>query len=921
MVTPSDSNSAPGSPPIRTRPIGSVSVLIPTYQGAEFLERLLEALASQSGAPPFDVLAVDSGSTDGTLEILAAAAGYFPAPLVVESIHSAEFDHGDTRNRLAGSSAGDLLVFLTQDAIPVGPDWLRRLVANFEDRQVGAAYCRNAPRPDARPATQVLSAEDPGYSTERRVVELPADWRDLDVHERRVLYNFNDVASAIPRELWERHPFPRTSFGEDVLMARALLHGGFKIVYDAEAVVEHSHDYDPRETLSRARIDGRFNAEWLDRICIGSKKDIEHLCRRFEAPDARAVEEFVADPDQRPAVLREVAQRRRAGFAGLFEGGVSPRRFGATRMLAGEPMHVLLCVHGFPPDTLAGTEVYTLELARALQARGHRCTILTRSPGAEGEEEFSVHTTEFEGLRVLRLVHRLEHKSLEESWSKPAVEEAFRSVLLDVQPDLVHFQHLIHLSIGCVAIARDAGLATVLHCHDYWALCARVQLIRPDGERCESSMGAGCLLCVKDRDLDQIPRARRLGSFARPLLERFAGRAHRAPEGSSVRRRWEGLLDIVDRPRAVLGAYADADLLVSPSRFLREKLLSSGAFDADRFVFSDNGLRTDGLAALKKRPDPRGRLRVAFIGTLAWYKGGETLIRAMQRLGAERIVLDVYGAFDPEADEHHAELQRLAGDNVSFRGRFDNSKLSEVYTEIDVLVVPSIWFENSPITIHEAYLAGTPVVASDLGGMAEYVRDGVDGLLFEPGSDEDLARVLLRLLREPGLIDELSRDFMDVKSIEDNAIETEYRYRALLARQAERAALPLLDARGNATDRQSGPAETQGTDLLLMRPGSSAEYHFHSLQERDVQVQVELLALGGETGLELGGRVLLGSEVLGEIEPFVAEGTDLTPKLTYTGRVHPGDAVLTVEPRLSETGPDYHLRVVSVRVAEPESGL
>ena len=106
------------------------------------------------------------------------------------------------------------------------------------------------PRPDAHPVTRLLSADDPGYAAERRAVRLPPpeEYEALDPHARRLLYNFNDVASAVRREVWELHPFPRTWFGEDVLMARAVLEGGWTVVYDERNAVEHSHDYDAAET-------------------------------------------------------------------------------------------------------------------------------------------------------------------------------------------------------------------------------------------------------------------------------------------------------------------------------------------------------------------------------------------------------------------------------------------------------------------------------------------------------------------------------------------------------------------------------------------------------------------------------------------------------------------------------------------------
>src|SRR4029079_16401012 len=97
----------------------------------------------------------------------------------------------------------------------------------------------------------------------------------------------------------------------------------------------------------------------------------------------------------------------------------------------------------------------------------------------------------------------------------------------------------------------------------------------------------------------------------------------------------------------------------------------------------------------------------------------------------------------------------------------------------DVLIVPSVWFENSPITIHEAFLTRTPVIASDIGGMQEYVRDGRDGLQFAVGDDADLAAKMTRFLDEPDLVERLSRDWIPIKTIADDAAATEFRYRAL----------------------------------------------------------------------------------------------------------------------------------------------
>lgn len=212
-------------------------MLLPVYQGAQFLERVLGALAAQRTSASWDFLAVDCGSTDGTLEILERHARRFPVPLRVEALGRERFDHGDTRNLLAALSSGEILVYLSDDAIPAGPEWLETLLSNFTRPEVGAAYSRNVPRPDASPLARVACAADPNCAAERRVQRLPdrRTFLGLEPEELRALFAMNDTASAMRRELWERHPYPRNNAGEDVLQAKALIERfGLAQIFGAE---------------------------------------------------------------------------------------------------------------------------------------------------------------------------------------------------------------------------------------------------------------------------------------------------------------------------------------------------------------------------------------------------------------------------------------------------------------------------------------------------------------------------------------------------------------------------------------------------------------------------------------------------------------------------------------------------------------
>ncbi|MEO6709191.1 MAG: glycosyltransferase, partial [Planctomycetota bacterium] len=900
---------------------------MPTWQGEEFLERVLRALAGQVCPIPWDFLAIDSGSTDRTLAILREFQADFPVQLSIASIHKTQFDHGDTRNLLVARSKGELCVFLTQDAIPVGETFLADLARNFEDPGVAAATCRNLARPDAELLTKVFSEKDPGYTAGRREVRLPdaATYAAMNAHERRLLYNFNDVASAVRRGIWEHHPFPRTEFGEDVLMARALLEAGHTVVYDDRACVEHSHDYSPQEMLSRAKIDGKFNAEWLDRICVGSRSDADVLVQRQLVLDREALESAGLDGAQVQAQLRLAKDLRRAAFVGMYEGGVTRTRQAATAVLRSPLLRILYVVHGFPPDTQAGTEIYTLNLAREMQRRGHEVAILTRAPAAKSEAEggpadFSLRAERYRGedwpvgesLAVWRMTHRLEHRRLRDSFDQPRARAPFLEVVASFRPDLVHFQHLIHLSAGLVREAVELGLATVVHCHDLWPVCARVQAIRPDGVRCEENMGAGCYLCVKEKWLEHIPVAKAAGGLLGPVGALLASAAGQG-EYSDLMARQEFLLD----------AWSAADLRISPSRFVRSKLLATGAFDPARSLFSENGIRQDQLHRLSKRPDPEGRVRFGFIGSLVWYKGGEVMLQAMAELAGTRAVLNVFGDFSPDSDAHHAKLRDLArGSAVHFRGRFDNSKLSEVYTEIDVLIVPSIWFENAPITIQEAFLAGTPVVTSNIGGMAEYVRDGVDGLHFQVGDAHDLARCLRRFLDEPRLVEQLSRDFPRIKSVEEDAAEMEFRYRGLVARRRVAKPRTWIDCRGVDASRREGSVDPQGADMLLLRPENGAiEFDLASAAGGKREIEVQVFGLAGEKRVELGGRVLIDQEEIGRIAPFSSAGKEGVVSFVFQANVPRSARSLRLESRTAAGARSVFLRVQRVIVRDPRPAV
>ncbi len=224
-----------------------ISICLPTWNGERELARLLRALARQTCE--FEIVAVDSSSTDGTRALLERAGAR------VETIPQREFGHGRTRNQLARMARGEIAVFLTQDAEPRDADTIATLVNALADSRTAGAFARILPRPDDDPLTARTVLDHPDASERAWVGEGDA-----------TNVRFNDVASAIRRDVLLAHPFPDVAFGEDVAWAKAVVGLGLRVRFEPRAVVLHAHRYTPAEAFERNRIDAAFQREHAGRI-------------------------------------------------------------------------------------------------------------------------------------------------------------------------------------------------------------------------------------------------------------------------------------------------------------------------------------------------------------------------------------------------------------------------------------------------------------------------------------------------------------------------------------------------------------------------------------------------------------------------------------------------------------------------------
>ncbi len=273
MESPLEEHSGHGAIRADARP---VSLVIPTWNGGERFRELLAVLADQDIEGGFQLVVCDSGSSDGT-DRAAEEAG-----ALLLRIPQSEFNHGRTRNHAIAHSAGEIVCLLTQDAVPMGADYLRNLVAPYDNPRIDGVYARQFPRPDCDP---ILAERLRQWSATRNEPELkvlaPGDpdgsaalFRDLPPLERYLSSAFDNVASSVRRSSWEKIPYPERSFGEDVAWARATLLAGGAIAFEPSARVEHSH---------RISIEREFRRIYCDH------RNLYELFGLFNVPSWRAV--------------------------------------------------------------------------------------------------------------------------------------------------------------------------------------------------------------------------------------------------------------------------------------------------------------------------------------------------------------------------------------------------------------------------------------------------------------------------------------------------------------------------------------------------------------------------------------------------------------------------------------------------------
>ncbi len=458
--------------------------------------------------------------------------------------------------------------------------------------------------------------------------------------------------------------------------------------------------------------------------------------------------------------------------------------------------------------------MYTARLASRLQATGRWKVEVVTGRLRPGEAQNSVETTSEDGITVHGIVQNYPYRGLPEAIDDAALDRVFDGIVCSFAPDLIAVQSLVGLSLGFFEVGRAAGIPTVLHLHDGWWSCpSGGQRLHPEGSLCLPVRPERCATCFSSYQHREGPLERgaralagRLPSALPPntlhrAFENLPGRSkgllRRINERAARLRAWQSQgssetvgerlePEIERRQKRINEIVKGVSLVISPTEFLADSLRDDG------LVFPELTVESTGVPAApsRKRQASGDRVRILFVGTWVTHKGPQVLARALAAMPEalfENGAVEALAIGPAPFPAFQQEVIELAQGRLQLRAALPPHEVPSALADGDLLVVPSLWAENAPLIVLESLAAGTPVVASQLGGLPELLRKNGGGLLFEAGNHQALAAVLTELVESPNHLHDLTDNVRTPRALSDFAAAIEQHYEEICAKQDVRA--------------------------------------------------------------------------------------------------------------------------------------
>jgi glycosyltransferase involved in cell wall biosynthesis/MoaA/NifB/PqqE/SkfB family radical SAM enzyme len=393
-------------------------------------------------------------------------------------------------------------------------------------------------------------------------------------------------------------------------------------------------------------------------------------------------------------------------------------------------MHILKIIHGYPPSYNAGSEVYSQSICNEL-AEYHQVSVFMREENLY-KPDFSIrHQQENPNLHF----YFVNHPQGKDGYRHAQMDKNFAALIKQIKPDIAHIGHLNHLSTGLVDELNRQNIPIVFTLHDFWLMCPRGQFLTRSIGR-ENNFQ----LCEGQND-------RKCATGCYQVY--FSGREAIAEQEIENWSNWIG-----QRMKETRSIIDKVDLFIAPSNYLRNRFIKDFKVPENKIIYLDYGFPTEYLTPMRKSSEKK-EFTFGYIGTHIPAKGINQLIEAFAQI-EESASLLIFGRESGESTKALKTLAQTSKNTVEFAGEYVNQNLADVvFSKVDCIVVPSIWAENSPLVIHEAQACKIPVITADFGGMKEYVKHKVNGLLFTHRDTNSLAEQMRFAIKNSDLMRKL----------------------------------------------------------------------------------------------------------------------------------------------------------------------
>jgi glycosyltransferase involved in cell wall biosynthesis len=392
------------------------------------------------------------------------------------------------------------------------------------------------------------------------------------------------------------------------------------------------------------------------------------------------------------------------------------------RRITNQKKRALIVSGLLPPHFVGGAEITVYEQARLLKKMGFDIRVFAgRMENRLKRFRLTRERREVDVYRINLHDFDLDHDYFLQE--KEELQAAFQKILYDFAPDLVHFHNIRPLSLKLIDQCYERHIPTLLTLHDYYMICFKSILLGDGNSVCLENDSA-CTFCKKEYIVvNDTPKT------------------------------------VLERNRMAMDFLKRINLIISPSHFLLNRFIARG-LPLEKAVVLDYGIDTSRFNKQKKTFSKK--IRFGYIGQIIEHKGIENLLYAISGLTpAERqkLSLVIVGSGEKSFFNFCKKLstELKLSPVVNFLGRVDNPRIPKIFNQIDALIVPSIWPENSPVVIREALACGTPVLASRIGGIPELIEDGVHGFLHRHDNPGTLAINIKKIIEQPEMILKMRR--------------------------------------------------------------------------------------------------------------------------------------------------------------------